>query len=151
MINNKFLYNNEGICAIGIMSILEIVQEISYSKVMLIAPLIFNMRVVKFLGTNSKIRSFEEFRLKQISTVTKFNKMYTNFLSVTINALVILNDMGFIELGKESIKLKTKFLDNESTSKIGKRAMSIIKIAPKLANLFKENEEKLYLQLGVIL
>lgn len=151
MINNKFIYNNEGICAIGIMSILEIVREISYSKVMLIAPLIFNMRVVNFLGKNSKIRSFEEFRLKQISIVTKFNNMYTNFIPVTINTLVILSDMGFIELGDESIKLKTKFLSSESNSKIGKRAINIIKIAPKLVNLLNENEEKLYLQLGVIL
>ncbi len=151
MINFKFLYNNEGICAIGIMSILEIVKELSYSKVMLIAPFIFNVRVVKFLGTNSKIRSIEEFRVKQISSVTKFNNMYTNFLPVTLNALIILSDMGFIELEKESIKLKSPLLLSKNTSKVGKRANDIVKIAPKLANLLKENEEKLYLQLGVML
>jgi hypothetical protein len=151
MIDNKFLYNNEGICAIGIMSIMEIMKEMSYSKTILIAPFIFNMRVVKFLGTNSKIRSIEEFKLKQISSVASFNKMYTNFLPVTINALVMLDDMGFIQLEGECIKLKSKLLAGKNTSKAGKRANDIIKIAPKLASLLQDNEEKLYLQLGVVL
>ncbi len=151
MLSSKFLYNNEGICALGIMSILELMEELSYSKVMLISPLIFNMKVVKFLRTNAKIRSFEEFRLKQVSYVSKFNDMYYNFLPVTINSLVILEDMNFIELEENIIKLKMPLLPSVNTKKLGKRANSIIKIAPKLMNLFREDEEKLYLQLGVIL
>lgn len=151
MLSSKFLYNNEGICAFGIMSILEQLGELSYSKVMLIPPLIFNMNVVKFLKSNSKIRSFEEFRLKQVSSVSKFNNMYYNFLPITINTLVILKDMNFIELEENIIKLKSPLLSVVDTKKLGKRANSIIKIAPKLTNLLREDEEKLYLQLGVIL
>ena len=151
MLNSKFLYNNEGICAFGIMSILELMGELSYSKVMLVSPLIFNTNVVKFLGTNSKIRSLEEFRFKQVSSVSKFNNMYYNFLSLTINTLAILKDMNFIDLEENIIKLKIPLLPTVDTKKLGKRANSIIKIAPKLANLLKEEEEKLYLQLGVIL
>ncbi|WP_346870520.1 hypothetical protein [Clostridium sp. UBA5119] len=151
MLNSKFLYNNEGICAFGIMSILEIMGEISYSKAMLIPPLIFNTNVVKFLGTNSKIRSFEEFRLKQVSSVSKFNNMYYNFLPLTINTLVILDDMNFIDLEYNIIKLKTPLISAIEIKKLGKRASGIIKIAPKLVNLLNEEDEKLYLQLGVIL
>lgn len=151
MFNSKFLYNNEGICAFGIMSVLEIVEELSYSKAMLISPLIFNANVVKFLGTNSKIRSLEEFRLKQVSSVSKFNNMYYNFLPLTINTLIVLKDMNFIDLEDNIIKLKTPLISEIEIKKIGKRASSIIKIAPKLANLLNEEEEKLYLQLGVIL
>ncbi|MBU3109861.1 three component ABC system middle component [Clostridium gasigenes] len=151
MLNSKFLYNNEGICAFGIMSILEIMGELSYSKVMLIAPLIFNSNVVKFLTTNSKIRSFEEFRIKQVSSVSKFNSMYYNFLPLTINTLVILRDMNFIDIEDNIIKLKRPLIPLVETKKIGKRANKIIKASPKFAVLLKENDEKLYLQLGVIL
>lgn len=149
MVNSKFIYNNEGICAFGIMAILEILGEISYSKALLISPLIFNMKVVKFLGTNSKIRSFEEFRLKQVSSISKINDMYYNFIPVTINTLVILQEMNFIELEEEVIKLKTPLLPSEVDKKLGKRAKNIVKIAPKLVNLLNEDDEKLYLQLGV--
>jgi hypothetical protein len=151
MTNSKFIYNNEGICAVGIMAFLEIMEELSYSKVMLIAPFIFNAKLVKFLGTNSKVRSFEELRVKQVSSVTRFSKMYTNFLPVTINSLVILSEMGFIKLEGETIKLKTPLLQHKNISKFGKRANNIIKVAPKLVNLLNEDEEKLYLQLGVML
>lgn len=151
MMNSKFIYNNEGICAVGIMAFLEIMEELSYSKVMLIAPFIFNAKLVKFLGTNSKVRSFEELRVKQVSLVTRFGKMYTNFLPVTINSLVILSEMGFIKLEGETIKLKTPLLQHKNISKLGKRANNIIKVVPKLINLLNEDEEKLYLQLGVML
>lgn len=151
MLNSKFFYNNEGICAFGIMSILEQMGELSYSKAMLIPPLIFNMKIVEFLKSNSKIRSFEEFRLKQVSSVSKFNTMYYNFLPLTINTIVILKDMNFIELEENSIKLKTPLLPSVNTKKLGKRADNIIKIGPKIVNLLIEDEEKLYLQLGVIL
>lgn len=150
MLNSKFSYNNEGICAVGIMSVLEIVGELSYSKVMLISPLIFNTNVVKFLGSNSKIRSFEEFRVKQVSSVFKFNSLYYNFLPLTINTLVILKDMSFIDLEDNIIKLKTPLISEIEIKKLGKRASSIIIIASKLANLLNEKEEKLYLQGGVI-
>ncbi|EGT3613491.1 hypothetical protein E5N06_09065 [Clostridium perfringens] len=122
MIKSKFLFNNEGICALGIMSILELTCELTYSKVMLISPIIFNKRIVEFLGTNSKIRSFEEFRLKQVASIAKFNDMYYNFLPLTINTLVILEDMGFVELNSNKIKLKKTLVESIEINKLGKRA-----------------------------
>ncbi|EIW6614022.1 DUF6521 family protein [Clostridium perfringens] len=149
MIKSKFLFNNEGICALGIMSILELTCELTYSKVMLISPIIFNKRIVEFLGTNSKIRSFEEFRLKQVASIAKFNDMYYNFLPLTINTLVILEDMGFVELNSNKIKLKKTLVESIEINKLGKRAKKIVKIAPKVVTILNEEENKLYVQLGV--
>lgn len=151
MNNSKFLYNNEGLCMIGIMSILEIVKEMNYSKIMLIAPIIFNEKSRKFLASNSTVRSLEEFEIKQNIIVSKFNSMYYNYLPISINSLVILADMNFIELKSDKIKIKESLIEKIDKKKIGKRANQIIKISKKVINIINEPEEKIYMQLGVVL
>lgn len=151
MLNKKFIYNNEILCLFGIMSVLEYMKELSYSKVMLIAPLIFNEKVVNSLGRSTKIRSFEEFRVKHISSISRFNDMYYNFLTLTINTIVILEDMKFIYINDNKIRFNKPLLYKIDEKKIGKRAKKIINIAPKLAKILDEEDEKLYRELGVIL
>ena len=97
------------------------------------------------------LRSFEEFRVKNINSVSRFNDMYYNFLPLTINTIVILEDMNYIVIDKNSIKLNKVFTCNINLQKIGTRAKKIIKIAPKLANILNEKDEKLYTELGVVL
>lgn len=151
MYEGKFVYNNEGLCLFGIMSVLECMKEMSYAKVMLLSPLLFNKEVINSLSRSTKIRSFEEFRVKNINSVSRFNDMYYNFLPLTINTIVILEDMNYIVIDKNSIKLNKVFTCNINLQKIGTRAKKIIKIAPKLANILNEKDEKLYTELGVVL
>ncbi len=149
MTENKFTYNNEVICMIGIMSVLDHIGEMSYGKIMILTPLIFNNRIVKWLNKNTVVRSFDEFRLKQIAAITDFNKQYYNYLTLSVNTLVILAELDFIELAPDVVKLKKKLIDNADVHMLGNRVKAIIKIAPKLVNIINEKEEKIYSQLGV--
>lgn len=145
----KYIYNNEALCCIGIISVLNNIKELNFAKIFLIAPLIFNPQFIRFLNSNSDIKSIEDLTIKKGYLFTKFDSQYKEFVLSTINALLILNDANLISIDNDIVYLiQSVELDEKQ---IGKRATSIKKASRKLSKLLSENDAKLYLHFRVIL
>ncbi len=144
----SYVYNNEAICAIAIYSVLKEFGYLNYSKVALIPPLVFNNKLIAVFSGKHKIRGLEELMIKKGELLTNFNNQYTNFLPLMCNALLLLETMGVITIIEQGIVITEKEFRMLG---VGARADKIVKCAPKIATLLREDIEKLYLQLRVIL
>ncbi|KFX55322.1 hypothetical protein FDB15_12895 [Clostridium botulinum] len=148
MIN--YIYNNEAIGVVAIYSVIKELEEIEYSKAMLILPLMLNDKLIKFIGrANTKVRGIEELIIKKGQALTSFNEFYLEMLPISINSLIILNEMKVIEIENGTIRSIKKELKVDLD--VSKRTKSMLKSVEGICEILKMQSENLYLQLRVIL
>lgn len=148
MIN--YIYNNEAIGVVAIYSVIRELDEIEYSKAMLILPLMLNDKLIKFIGrANTKVRGIEELIIKKGQVLTGFNEFYLEMLPISINSLIILNEMKVIEIENGIIRSMNKELKVDL--EVSKRTNSMLKSVEGICEILKLQNENLYLQLRVVL
>ena len=148
MIN--YIYNNEAIGVVAIYLVVKNLKEIDYSKAMLILPLMLNDKLIKFIGrANTKVRGIEELIIKKGQVLTDFNEFYLEMLPISINSLIILNEMKVIEIENGIIRFKDKELKVDL--EVSKRIMNMLKSVESICEILKLKNENLYLQLRVVL
>ena len=148
MIN--YIYKNEAIGVVAIYSVIKELEEIEYSKAMLILPLMLNDKLIKFLGrANTKVRGIEELIIKKGQVLTNFNEFYLEMLPISINSLIILNEMQVIEIENGIIRIIKKEIKFDLD--VSKRTNSMLKSVKGICEILKIQSESLYLQLRVIL
>lgn len=148
MIN--YIYNNEAIGVVAIYLVVKNLKEIDYSKAMLILPLMLNDKLIKFIGrANTKVRGIEELIIKKGQVLTDFNEFYLEMLPISINSLIILNEMKVIEIENGIIRFKDKELKVDL--EVSKRIKNMLKSVESICEILKLKNENLYLQLRVVL
>lgn len=146
----NYIYNNEAIGVVAIYSVIKELEEIEYSKAMLILPLMLNDKLIKFIGrANTKVRGIEELIIKKGQVLTSFNEFYLEMLPISINSLIILNEMKVIEIENGTIRIIKKELKVDLD--VSKRTKSMLKSVEGICEILKMQSENLYLQLRVIL
>jgi hypothetical protein len=153
MKDSKYLFNNEAIASIAILSVLKECKAMSYSKALLILPLMFHEQSIAALSrSNTELRSSEEFIMKRLQTFGNFNSRYLSLMPIGINSLMLLREMGCIDITKTNIYFKQGNKFNLNTNGLGKRSARVIKAAPKLSTLLaNEDESGLYLKFRITL
>ncbi|MCU4927739.1 three component ABC system middle component [Bacillus mycoides] len=147
---SKHLYNNELIGSIAIASVLQHLNKATVSQCSLILPLVSHRGTLNFLKQkNSIIRSMEEFITKKPSYFVNFNERYMSLLPITINSIILLKEIGLINIENETLYYIHESNFNYTDETLGKRAQEIIKSASKLATLLNDDITNLYLQLRV--
>jgi hypothetical protein len=146
-----YLYNNEAIGAIGIAAVLNECQALSYSKSLLILPILFHEDTVSALKrSNSVIRSAEELMIKKTSRFGNFNARFYSLLPISLNSIMLLKQMGEIIITERSVCNSPQNKIDFNNAPLGKRAQNIIKAAPKLAELLSsEDDQSLFLKLRI--
>ncbi len=146
-----YLYNNEAIGAIGIAAVLRNCKALSYSKSMLILPFLFHNETVSILKrSNSVVRSTEEIIVKKIGSFGNFNARYYSLLPVSINSIMLLKQIGEIEITETAIAIKMDSKLDLTNKSLGNRAQDIIKAAPKLSDILsEEDDQSIYLKLRI--
>ena len=148
MIN--YIYNNEAIGVVAIYLVVKNLKEIDYSKAMLILPLMLNDKLIKFIGrANTKVRGIEELIIKKGQVLTDFNEFYLEMLPISINSLIILNEMKVIEIENGIIRFKDKELKVDL--EVIKRIKNMLTSVESICEILKLKNENLYLQLRVVL
>lgn len=145
----KYIYNNEALCCVGIISTLNNIKKLNYAKIFLVAPLIFNSQFIRFLNSNSDIKSIEDLTIKKGYLFTKFDSQYKESILLTIKALLILENANIISIDNNIVYLNQSVEFDEK--QIGKRGTTIKKASRKLSKLLSEDDAKLYLHFRVIL
>lgn len=139
-------YNNVGICAVALMSILTHANRLSLPKALLVMPLVMHEGTVKFLGNgNVKPKQIAALAASRADLFANFRQRFESSLVVTINTIQLLVESGHIQFNRYVRTLRPLELDRN----FGSRALKIEKAAKNLAALLEGSEEELYLNLRV--
>lgn len=139
-------YNNIGICAVAIMSILSHLCQLSLPKALLVMPLVMHENTVKFLGNgNVRQRQVAALAAARADLFANFRQRYEGSLVVTLNAIQLLAESGYIQFRKDIRMLRPLELNKN----FGSRALKIEKASANIAALLESSEEELYLNLRV--
>lgn len=147
--SSKYIFNNEAFGIVAIASVLKYSQSLSYSKALLVLPFFAHKETLDILKRrNSDIRSIEQLIVKKDSLITDFNSRYMSLLPISINSIVLLNEMRIAENDNGTISYNGDSFDFNNRS-LGRRAKDIVNASKKLSTILREDTANLYLQLRV--
>ena len=145
---NNYFYNNIGICATSIISVLkEYNDDIELTKIFLIMPFISHKQLLNHLcRATTNIQSIDSLIIDKNSHFTNFNKRFNQSIILTINTIQYLNDIENIAIKDNKVVL---IKDISYNNEMGKRAEKIYKASANISNILKETNEKLFLNLRI--
>ncbi|MGO4731154.1 three component ABC system middle component [Paenibacillus sp. 2KB_22] len=147
--NSKYMFNNEAFGIVAIASVLKHSKKLSYSKALLILPLMAHKETLILLKReNSNVRSIEQLIAKKENLLTNFNERYLSLLPISINSIVLLNEIRVLENDAGIIEYVNDSFDFNNRG-LGKRAQDVIKASKKISSMLEMSVENLYLQLRV--
>jgi hypothetical protein len=147
--NSKYIFNNEAFGTVAIASVMRYSKILSYSKALLILPFFAHKETLELLKrSNSDVRSIEQLIAKKNNLVTNFNARYLSLLPISINSIVLLNEIRVLENNSGNIEYCGNSFDFNH-KKLGNRARDIIKASEKLSYILQKDATNLYLQLRV--
>lgn len=139
-------YNNIGIGAVALATVMNEVKSLSISKSLLILPLVIHQPTLQLLShKRTTFKGSASFVSTYPRLLTNFNRRYFSTLPLTLNSIQILINLNYLEFN-ENIELR-KILDIDK--EFGERAIKISKAANKISELLEESEEELYLNFRV--
>jgi len=141
----KSLYHNELIGAISIASVLRY-GEISYAKSLLILPLLFHKETLDFLERNEHV-DLEFMAANKSKLIANFNKRYYSLLSISINSILIGQELGFLKTING--KVFSSQLEEQKFKQFGNRLMRIAEVANTINNLLNISTEEAYFKLQI--
>jgi hypothetical protein len=136
---NSF-YNNEAIASIALGYFIKIHKVSEISKLFLVLPFVLHEPSLRKLKGNSYKRSLEEFIVKNSECIINFNTRYIDCLTLTINALTILQQAQIIHLKDNNVYYnnQSQFLPGKAIQH-SKRAYNICKAINELDVLLKQD------------
>ncbi|WP_286897451.1 MULTISPECIES: three component ABC system middle component [Sphingobacterium] len=146
------IINNEALATVALGYFFKITGSLSAAKAILVLPFIFHPPTVRKLRNQSQKRSLEEFILKNPECFFSFNARFIDQLTISINAITILEKMKVITILRDEISFNdnSKFQPENFQRKIGKRASNLLTAIEQLSELMKgQNENSLYLKLKI--
>ncbi|WP_448149288.1 three component ABC system middle component [Labrys miyagiensis] len=136
-------YNNLGINAFAISSVLKEAGFLTLPKITLILPVVAHREMVKKLGYGKfRFVSFEEYLIDNIEYFYNFNERYLASLIPTVNALQFLYEIGVIQLKDDGAVIASALPFDAS---MGKRAERVQRASANIAALVSGNAEVFYL------
>ena len=143
----KVGYNNIGVGAIAIGSVLSISSELSVAKTTLILPLITHTESLYYLArATTQVKSIEKLIAERMSYFSNYNARYYDSLCLSFSSIQYLTEMGYAQF-KGDVLLKIKPLEYDK--KMGTRAHKIFQAANNVSAILSENDKNLYLNLRV--
>lgn len=144
---NGRLYNNLGICSLAILFVMQHLEKLSLSKVLLIMPLVTHTELVNYLARKTtNIQSIEQLIVKKSKCFSNFNSRYYDGIVVSINAIQLLVEIGMLELVNGELFIVETF-DFEKS--MGKRAKKIFDASSQIADLINSDPVNLYTNLRI--
>lgn len=140
-------YNNMGIAALAISSVLGHFQQSEIAKLVLILPIVMHRDSLTYLAkSNSSVTSFTNFIYSRPSNVTNFPQRFDSSLSTSLNAIQLLSEIGAINILDQNVKFIRPLRD---IAKMGRRAEKIAKASKNIANILNAPSTDLYLNFRI--
>jgi hypothetical protein len=143
----KVDYNNIGVGALAIGSVLSMSTELSVAKTTLILPFITHTESLNYLArATTQVKSIEKLIAEKTSYLSNYNSRYYDSLCLSFSSIQYLTEMGYAQL-KEDVLLKIKPFEYDK--KMGARAKKIFIAANNISAILSDNDKNLYLNLRV--
>ncbi|ADV11494.1 MAG: hypothetical protein E5Y89_00720 [Mesorhizobium sp.] len=136
-------YNNLGINAFAISSVLKEAGFLTIPQIALILPVVAHRQMVtKLANGRFRFASFEQYLIDNIEFFYNFNERYLASLTPTVNALQFLYEMGVLQLKDDGAVVAS---DLPFDASMGKRAERVKRASSNIAALISGNAEIFYL------
>lgn len=146
-------YNNIGISLVAFLSIVKEVEDISFSKALLIQPLLLHNRFTKYMQDGrTKVKGIEDLILSKVEYFLDFNDRFISLLPLSLNTILLAEKLGFIEISNHKISTINRQLDtfDFNDKHLGDRAKNIIKASVNVAKILQEeSSNELYFKLRI--
>lgn len=141
------LYNNIGICTLGIVATLQHIDYLPVSKILLIMPVIAHSGLTSYLArSTTKAMSIEQIIAKRPQYFSNFNDRFYDGMVATINSLQLLSEISAIEWSEGVFSVSEKIHYEKS---MGSRSKKIFDASANISNLLKDDAANLYTNLRV--
>lgn len=141
------LYNNIGICSLGIVATLQQIEHLSISKILLIMPIIAHFELTSYLArSTTKVMSIEQIIAKQPKYFSNFNDRFYDSLVSSINSLQLLIEIAVIEWSDGNFTVLEKINYEES---MGARSKKIFDASKNISTLLNDSTANLYTNLRI--
>ncbi|MDX8437784.1 MULTISPECIES: three component ABC system middle component [Mesorhizobium] len=142
-------YNNLGINAFAISSVLKEARFLTLPKISLILPVVAHRQMLKTLAHGSfRFISFENYLIDNVEFFYNFNERYLASLGPTINSLQFLHEIGVVQLKDDGAVIAS---DLPFDASMGKRAERVRRASANIAALVSGNAEVFYLNARIVL
>lgn len=141
------LYNNIGICSLGIVATLQHADSLPISKLLLIMPIIAHSGLTSYLAhSTTKVMSIEQIIAKQPQYFSNFNDRFYDGIVASLNSLQLLAEIAAIEWSDGNFAFLAKIPYEKS---MGYRAKKIFDASENISKLLKGDTANLYTNLRV--
>lgn len=141
------LYNNVGICSLGIVATLQHTGHLPISKILLIMPIIAHSGLTSYLArSTTKVMSVEQIIAKRPQFFFNFNDRFYDGMVASINSLQLLIEIAAIEW-QDGLFFVSENIHYEKS--MGARSKKIFKASPNISKLLKDDTANLYANLRV--
>lgn len=136
-------YNNLGINAFSISSVLKEAEFLTIPQIALILPVVAHKGMVKKLGHGMfRFVSFEQYFIENIDHFYNFNDRYISLLTNTVNTLQFLCEIGVTQLKGDGAVIISALPFEVS---MGERAKRVQRASANIAALISTSPEIFYL------
>lgn len=134
-------YNNVGLCATALASVIEHSGRLPLSKALLVMPLVMHDATISFLSKGN-IRKREAAALASTKPefFVNFNSRFEESLVLSLNAIQLLVHLGYAKLLVDLVPAMGMQIGDE----FGRRALRIVKATPNIAALLDSPVDELY-------
>lgn len=139
-------YNNVGLCAAALASVIEHTGRLPLAKAMLVMPLVMHEGTLLFLSkANIRKRGAAALSSMRPELFANFNSRFEDSLVLSLNAIQLLAHLGYARLAQDLVPGVSMRIGDE----FGKRAQRIVRATPNIAALLDGPVEELYLNFRV--
>lgn len=141
------LFNNIGICSLGIVATLQHAEHLPCSKLLLIMPIIAHSGLTNYLArSTTNVMSVEQIITKEPQYFSNFNERFYDGIISSLNSLQFLTDISVIKWSDGKFSILDKATYEES---MGTRTKKIFHASKNISNLLKGDTANLYTNLRI--
>lgn len=141
------LYNNIGICSLGIIATLQHNDYLPVTKILLIMPIIAHSDLTSYLArSTTEVMSVEHIVSKRPQFFSNFNDRFYDGMVASINSLQLLTEITAIDWCDGNFSVSEKIYYEKT---MGDRAKKIFDASANISNLLKDDVKNLYTNLRV--
>lgn len=141
------LYNNFGICSLGMAFTLRHLTPLPLTKSLLVMPIISHKDLLQYLARKTTtIQSLEQILVSHQKCFSNFNARFYDSLPTSINAIQFLAEIAMVDLVEGEI-VSVKELDY--VPDMGKRAKKIFDASQRISEILKSDTSYLYTNLRI--
>jgi len=130
-----YVYNNEAISSLILMSVVKQLNTIDIVRLFLILPCLLDDRFVNYVARTNNQSSFSTILKEKANLFVNFNQRYLELMPIAINSVMILKQCNLLTIKINCIEIIESGDLNNPLLDVGERLQKIIRIIPQFIEM----------------